>query len=165
VRTEFYDISGVSPQQLRADLDRRSPVFTDGDRFDAGTDWWVTWRYDLDDSAEVCRAIDLRVALNLTFHYPNWDRPNNADTGLARSWDLYMSRLRAHEQGHGRIAAAGAGRLLKTLTQRDQRAPTCEELDEQIDNFGYRVIAEITDQQLRYDEATRHGANHGAVFP
>lgn len=165
VRTEFYDITGQSADQMRADLDKNSPVLTAGERYDAGTDWWVTWRYDYDTSNHDCLATNVRVSLDLTFHYPKWERPRDADTGLTRTWHQYMDRLRDHEQGHARIASSGAHRLLTALSKEPFRDVECETLEGRLDAIGYSLIEEITTQQEQYDHATRHGATHGAVFP
>ena len=45
-RVEHYDVTGSTAARIRSEMNRLRPTDDNGERYDAFTRWYVSWRYD-----------------------------------------------------------------------------------------------------------------------
>ena len=75
-----------------------------------------------------------------------------------------MTALQTHEDGHKEIGIQAGHDILRTLEGLPSY-PTCDELEEAADAAGEGVLDRYREQEIIYDQTTRHGATQGARFP
>jgi predicted secreted Zn-dependent protease len=74
----WYDVEGASARELRAELDRLGPLDAQGRRFDAFTEWAVTWHPPLEHSEQGCTIGAVETRLRVTVTLPRWLSPLEA---------------------------------------------------------------------------------------
>lgn len=160
---EYYDIIGQTEKELRRQMSEYGIKWDDGKTYDALTTWSVKWNYGYSTSTAGCMAQPFNATVDITFRYPRWIRGDAAVEPLAAKWDSYMNNLIVHENGHRDMAiqhtadfAAVAAELV---------APSCADLDRQIESLGRERMAKLNSEERDYDTTTIHGATQGAVFP
>lgn len=135
ITTQHYDITGRTGWELRNEMNWKGPIDEkEHRRYDAYTAWRINWT----------RACD--VTVRITHTYPRWTNQQGADPRLISEWNQYFSALKAHEQGHEKIATEGANRI----------ASNCR--------AGEQILDEIRNKERKYDEKTNHGKKEGAQF-
>src|SRR5260370_13306448 len=67
---DYYDVSGSTVQELRADLNRHRPADKAGKHFDAVTRWYIRWRYDYQTGSDQCAIAGVVTTLNITITFP-----------------------------------------------------------------------------------------------
>ncbi len=162
-RVETYDVNGSNARELRQELDRKGPLF-EGRRFDARTRWWVRWRYDLTPVAGGCRPTRPQVDLEIVITLPRWRRPASVPEDLAERWELYLERLREHEDGHAAVAEQAA-RTIAGLLEDLPAEEDCGSADRAADQAAQAEIGRANARDRQYDRETGHGASQGARFP
>ena len=45
VSTGYYIVSGKTPRDIRNSLNNNSPIYANGKRYDAHTQWPISWKY------------------------------------------------------------------------------------------------------------------------
>lgn len=162
-RTEYYDVRGNTPEDLRRAMLRLGPVH-EGERVYGRTDWTLRWRYSYEPHDRWgCTVTRLDIELETVITLPRWDPPRTADPEVVRAWGRFIRALEEHEEGHRTIADAAAREARRRL--RRVRAPTCSLLGTEIDEEGQRIIAEHERRSGEYDEETARGRTQGAVWP
>jgi predicted secreted Zn-dependent protease len=124
VVADYYDITGSSSSQLRAQMDVKGPENGEGRRNDAYTRYHVNWRYPFHESAAGCSTGPVTVTLKTTYQFPRWVDEASGDGELRRRWQCYVGALLTHEEGHrvhGHDAKAEVEAKLMALPAR----PTC----------------------------------------
>jgi predicted secreted Zn-dependent protease len=101
--------------------------------------------------------LDLRVTL------PHWVERDAASPDLQRRWDTFLVALRAHEEGHVAIARDYGEKLRAILLEaRPQRS--CPILGKKVQELNARFGKAERQDQLVYDEKTKHGALQGCLL-
>ncbi len=162
---KYYQITGNTEKELRQQMDTLGlPEEETGKIFDARTDWVINWYFYYNQGQDECKIDRVEVSLALTYTYPQWDPPANADPKLVKKWNKYFQQLNIHEEVHGKLAAQGAQTIYETIMQMPA-APTCETLGQATNAAALEAIAELKQRQRDYDDETGHGKTQGAVFP
>lgn len=164
VDENYYDITGSTADELRAQLDQLGPLDPWNERHDAQTDWFVSWSYPYADQADGCGTGPVTVEVNVTFTYPWWEPPATAAPDLVAHWEAYGEALRTHEDGHQQIGLETAWAVQQALNEVPPQA-TCAELDQLVDATGQQILDEFRQIEIDYDRETDHGATQGARFP
>jgi predicted secreted Zn-dependent protease len=159
-RVEYFDVSGSSPQELRADLGRLGPVADNGVRGDAYTRWRIAWKFDLTERGKTCIAGNFAVDLTVTMILPRWEPPQGAVSALVALWDQYSTALRFHEEGHHRIARAAAEEVERRL-RAAARGEGCKPLENTLKALVDEVLADYRRKQADYDRETDSGRAQG----
>src|SRR5690606_9275539 len=121
----FYQVEGLTPQDLNLALRENGPRLREGERRWFGvTDFALRYRYQPRPWGNGCRAVEANVAVELVTTLPEWPDREAASPMLRDHWDLFISRLREHERGHQRIAMLAGRDLLRGVEA--LRAPDCE---------------------------------------
>jgi predicted secreted Zn-dependent protease len=160
---EYYDVTGSSAPELRAVMDRLGPETDDGERFDALTIWHVRWRYRYESDGDACAISAFTTSVEIRMTLPRWSF-RAAGSPLAERWDRYIDALVDHERRHADIGVRAAEAIQRQVSALEP-ASTCALLEETIQEHAERLLDQYRDEEIRYDERTRHGATQGAVFP
>ena len=133
-----YDVHGSSWEEVRADIDARSPA-------PDGFDGWTAI-----DFAYACHERDGAIAMELeasvVVTLPAW-----VEAADPEAWRVYSEGLRKHEDGH--VAIYERGYMCVVAEAREQ--PDCEAAKRFV---GDRAAA-VEDAQAKFDVDTNHGRN------
>lgn len=150
-----YPVTSTTVAEARAEMRQAGPSF-EGRRFNGGTQWRITWRYQLRPGAGACRFSDVRVQLEASITMPEWRPAADVDEEVKRWWRGYHAGLLHHERGHALLAVETAADIAREL--RRKVAPSCQELAAESERQGRRMLDELRSRQRAYDRETRHGA-------
>jgi predicted secreted Zn-dependent protease len=103
------------------------------------------------------------IKLSLVVNLPVWQEASQAPVALQQSWDNFSRALRAHEEGHVRIASNYAAALRKALLSL-RVAESCSTLLTRAVAITHRAEARMTQAQADYDTRTMHGGTQGCVL-
>ena len=164
INYDYYDIEGRTAPELREHMNSKGVAWTNGNIYDAFTDWDVRWsyRYRLTDGA--CSMKSVTTTLNLVFRLPRWINYAGASAALKKKWDGYMQSLRQHENGHKDFGIKAAIEIERSIAELEP-AVTCDDLAESANELGRRIILEYAAKEREYDAQTNFGETQGAVFP
>ncbi len=151
----YYDITGSTEGELRAQLDALGPVGYDGFKGDATTEWFIHWNWpgyggSSCDLSAATTSLDMKVIL------PRWSPPNDAPPQLVARWTNYVNALMAHEKGHVDHVLENFHLVLDAIKSAD-----CDSADA----AGTAMLEKLRQFDLDYDSDTGHGATQGALFP
>lgn len=161
----YYPITGVTAAELRGQMSQKGLMDAhEGRRYDARTDWTVQWSYRHRRSGNHCAIQAPKTHVDVTLTYPQWIPAAGTPRSLITEWQQYIVALQHHEKGHQAHGIAAGKEVLQTLN----RLPTyssCKELNQVANAAAQAVIKRYNQQDLAYDEATKHGYTQGANFP
>ena len=164
IAIRYYEVTGHSAGELRAQLDRLGPIGSDGRRYDGRTDWDARWSYSYSDSAAGCRIDRVTVSANITYTMPSWNGADSAPQPLREHWRGYLAALRRHEEGHRDLALEAARAIERGIREMPQTL-LCQALPAALDALGQRTVEQHKKLDAEYDARTGHGTTQGAVFP
>jgi predicted secreted Zn-dependent protease len=162
---DYYNVSGASVQEIRADLNQRGP--TDGREhrhFDAVTRWYVRWQYTYKPTAAGCEIVTVSTAVDVTYSLPRLSANSAAPTNVRHAFAHYLERLLVHENGHAQNGIDIAKRIEDGIRGL-HAAPTCASLAAAANSLGQSLIKEANRLDIDYDARTQHGRTQGAWFP
>ena len=151
----YYDITGSTASELRAQLDARGPVGYDGYKGDATTDWFIHWNWPGYGSA-ACDLSAATISFDINVILPRWVPPGSASPDLIDKWSEYVRLLALHEKGHVDYVLENSQSIMDAI-----KGSTCGAADA----AGTRILEQFRGHDIDYDAETRHGATQGAVFP
>ena len=156
VEVRYYDVSGRTPAEIRASLNRSNRVDPHtGARVDAYTAWSLDWRVPYGPDGR-CRLDRAEVTLKVEVGLPRLVRTDRVPPALLERWQRYRAALEAHEGTHARNAYQGRKAMLEAI-----RRAGAIGADEAADD----VMDALRRRNAEYDRLTRHGATEGAQFP
>jgi predicted secreted Zn-dependent protease len=150
----FYGVAGLTARELNRDLVRRG-LAHEGTRWQGLTAFHVTYSYQPVSDLEGCRADEPRVRVKVVTTLPHWRDRDAAPPALRTDWDLFLSRLREHEEGHQRIAIDAGHALLDQVAALE--APDCDALHRSAAALAQIHQTIVTTEQRVWDEETAHG--------
>jgi len=159
--TETFMISGATPDELRASLDRTGTFGDDGKRHAGYTSYDLHWQLRLVQLPAGCKVGGADVKLQIRYVLPHWMPLSYASPGLAERWTRYLDGLTTHESGHGEIAKDYAQRVRSALEALPPQ-PDCEEASRAASDEGNRLFHELKAREADYDMRSGHGAAEGA---
>ena len=122
----------------------------------------MTWRYETRAEGDLCRVSRATVTLTSTVTIPEWTPPPGVDSSLVADWTRFRNALAVHEQGHRKLAYAGAGRVQRALEKLPLQS--CAMLASAARSAADVLIDAMRVQELRYDRDTRHGVTQGTTW-
>src|SRR5215470_213915 len=141
-RFDYYDVNGMTADEIRADLNRRGPTDSVEHRhFDAVTHWHVRWRYTYTQGGRGCRIKAVSTTVQVTYSFPRLANPTSAPVDLRQAFSQYLERLLVHEKGHAQNGIDIAARIEHRIRHLPP-APTCAALGEIANESGHALIKE-----------------------
>ncbi|MGI9279532.1 MAG: DUF922 domain-containing Zn-dependent protease [Endozoicomonas sp.] len=162
--TENYEIEGSSSYELRHQLNDKTPVISDGERFDAYTKWGVHWNFEWTEKKNQCRIKSVTTQLDVKFILPEWVNRDTARKRLREKWDRYYAALQEHENGHKEIGFEAATDIEESVAAMKPEA-SCQQLEKKANALAESIIDQYVKREKKYDRITRHGLDQGASFP
>lgn len=160
--TTYYDVHGMSREDLAAALRRHGPRIQ-GSRFFGLTEWEVSAEYRPNQAGAGCAISDLTVHITVETHLPRWTPSANASADLHGAWDRFVTALDEHEYGHRALAEEAAEIIRRRLAS--VRVSACDQLDPVAQRTMREVMNTYESHNLAYDAETGHGRTQGAVWP
>ncbi|MDP2705329.1 MAG: DUF922 domain-containing protein [bacterium] len=162
--TIYYDIYGLTENELRAEMSAKGPSYSDGKRYDGFTSRYYTWKYFPAWDGKNCYPNEVYVTVGIKMTLPQWMWYINGGESLKTKWTNYMNVLIYHESGHVDINIRGADDLYQRLINAGPY-PNCGQLDTALHQIANTFYNDIGIQNEAYDAITNHGETQGAVFP
>jgi predicted secreted Zn-dependent protease len=163
-RFSYYDVSGSTVQELRADLSRKRPSDKEGARYDAITRWHIRWNYRYQPAGRLCEIQKPSVTVEVTILFPRLKDAGSTPAQVVQAFAHYTEKLLLHERGHAQNAIDTAGKMERELRNLRPRA-SCNVLQEHANGLARSLVKEANAWDVDYDLRTRHGATQGARFP
>ncbi len=163
-QVHWYDVDADTEAQLRATLDTVGPTDASGERHDAYTSWYVTWRFPFSRTDEGCSTGPVTTDVRVLMTLPRWRGPADAAHPLVKKWRGYLDALMQHESGHRDTGFRAATEITDTLAGLPPQ-PSCDEAEVRANAAARAVLERFREHDVAYDDETRHGATQGAVFP
>jgi predicted secreted Zn-dependent protease len=69
-----------------------------------------------------------------------------------------------HEDGHRDFCIKAPAKIEQAISVMTPRK-TCEELGEEANDLGYRILEQYANEEKAYDARTNFGETQGAIFP
>jgi predicted secreted Zn-dependent protease len=163
-RFNYYDVSGSTVHEVRADLNRNRPSDKNGARYDAITRWHIRWNYRYEPMEKRCAIVKASTTVEVIIIFPRLKNTGSIPAQVVQAFAHYTEKLLLHEKGHAQNAIDTAGKIereIRTLPS----GPSCHELQEQANSLARSIVKEANRWDLDYDLRTRHGATQGARFP
>ncbi len=161
----YYAIQGSTAEELRSQINQNSPVdVRSSRRYAAYTEWEVSWYYRSNRKSHECSLNSPQINTAVRMTLPRWTPPANAPAPLKTQWNRYLKALRLHEEGHQQHGIKAGQEILQILKQ----MPTfqsCQILASTANREADQIIKKYNQQDISYDQRTKHGAMQGAVFP
>lgn len=158
---DTYEVDQHAGETLLAAINRHSPLRQNGRIFHGYTKWHVRWNFWWDTNAQGrCAITEVKTTVSVHMQLPELD--DSTEQGRVQ-FDDYLADLRAHEDGHHRIAARAARRIdqaIKTL----QPMRNCEALEAEANRRGYEILNAAKSEENDYDVDTKHGCTQGACL-
>jgi len=160
----YYDVSGSTAQELRADLNRNGPLDKDGKHFDAITRWHIRWRYNYQTGGNECAIAKVSTTVDVAITFPRLSETAAIPASVRQAFTAYTEKLLVHEKGHAQNAIDTAKRIEDGIVALGPQG-ACSDLGRTANSLGYSLIAAANQWDIDYDRRTRHGATQGARFP
>lgn len=155
-----YSITPKSIYDLRASLNRASPVRQNGDTFHAYTDTDVSWKFWKHRFNNKCILNEIKTKVDITYTLPKL-KQSHASKPILKIWNQYSPALIKHEKGHGQIAIDAAKQIEEVLAQLPA-ADNCSLLDDQANQKARSILNSYINKHKTYDQITGHGSTQGA---
>ncbi len=163
IKTEYYDISGLTKKALNQQMAKLGPECDDTNCF-ASADWAIDWTYPIADGS-TCEPVSVEVSIKYTL--PRWANKNQASVSLQKDWDNFIVKLKAHEEHHKDIAVKWGNLFLDEINKiNTQNYQSCRELEDIISEYHAtgKIIMGCTQETEKYDDDTNHGILEGIVL-
>ncbi|MEA3195004.1 MAG: hypothetical protein QOD26_3337 [Betaproteobacteria bacterium] len=144
IEMEYYDVSGPGGHR--------------------GTAWWkVGYKYTPKPQRDgSCAADTVTTELSLKIRMPRWTPQSGASAAVVTKWQVYLSALEVHEQGHLQQGRDLESSFLGAV--RGMRAADCGTLQSAVRARYDALFEQAKQRDLEYDKQTKHGATQGASF-
>lgn len=161
---ERYAISGSTAADLRREMNANGPQGAGGRRFDGYTNWYVSWRYQYNNTGSGCAIASVATSVKVTMTLPRWRNEGSANSATRQQWARYLAALEQHEQGHRRHGVEAAHEVDHAIASMPPAAD-CDTLGSHANALGTSILRKYNQRDLDYDRETRHGVTQGAQFP
>jgi predicted secreted Zn-dependent protease len=151
----YYDITGSTAEELRAQLNLLRPADANGDRWDAVYRWSINWDWP-GRGHSPCQLDKAIVTYKIKVIFPRWIPPKNASPELVTKWEAYTHALAEHEKEH----------VDYIVNNHQIVANAIKSADCYTAKSAAKAAIELLKQHgTEYDAVTDHGATQGARFP
>ena len=164
VSTDYYIVSGKTPRDIRNSLNNNSPIYANGKRYDAHTQWSISWQYWLNGKVGDCKVNKVKTIVNVRFTLPRLQVNQFLSSTVISRWKSYESALLQHEYGH-QDNGVSAAREIENRLLTIQPQQSCQTVKDMIQTITNTIISKYKQKDSIFDQQTQHGKRTGAVFP
>lgn len=156
--TKYYGVKGSTLEELDAQVAALGPR-----GFIAETVPYYHWNYTYRAENGSCRIDRVRVDTRITFTYPRWSNPDAAQN-VTLEWGKRIAQLEQHEAAHEAIDRR-TGQEIYDAIAGIPPAPSCAELEKEIEARAQAAIAKEREANEEFDRATDHGKRLAEAHP
>jgi predicted secreted Zn-dependent protease len=161
---DYFDVTGATPQEVRASLDRLAPTSTrDGKRYDALTYPGIAWRFTF-RGLPACAITGTTVTAKIVIRFPRLAADAATPASLKQSFAKYTDKLMKHQQAHAQKAIQTA-RQIETGIGGLPPVHDCKGLEKSANHLGHNLVTTYNSWRRDYDDRTLHGRLQGVKFP
>ena len=164
MRTDHYVVNGDTVEEIRDDMDLKSPVHANGIAYDAHTSWVIKWDFRWSGSRSICRIKDLQVRVKIGQIIPKLSNLTEVPETVAEIWKYYKKALLEHEEEHKEIALTAAAKIEQIIADLPP-GTNCNQLVTEANLLANQVLEKYKFIGEELDYTTDHGMKYGAVFP
>jgi predicted secreted Zn-dependent protease len=161
---DYYEVTGSTPQQVRASLDQLGPTHTrDGMRYDSLTYEKTTWRFTFRGLPN-CAITGTTVTAQILIRFPRLRTDAGTPASLKQAFAAYTDKLMLHQRGH-------VQKIVETARQIEigigglPAIQDCKGLERSANRLGHNLLKNLHRWRRDYDDRTLHGRTQGAKFP
>ncbi|MCB0331184.1 MAG: DUF922 domain-containing protein [Bdellovibrionales bacterium] len=157
ITMHWYDIRGLNPYELRAQMRLLGPKdFSDRSCY-AFTRWKIEWTWpEFEDGMPDLKNATVKLKLDMTL--PRWVDYDSAPLELQRKWDKFLRALKHHEDGHVKRAITAAEGIERAL--RAEESPDGHAAHSKIRSLISRHL--VSDEL--YDTRSMGGLSQGVLI-
>jgi len=148
VRYEYYDVHGLTAQDIRASLDdhqRHTHGFGGHDAMTSSKLYWTSG----------ARA---SVRVDILYQLPKWVDSEQAPADLREAWHRFQKAILVHEDGHRQLIEEEVQAIEQMVLAAGPQPNGRLSHDVNI------LMGTFDKKQIEYDRVTQHGRTQGAVF-
>ncbi|HTD29503.1 MAG TPA: DUF922 domain-containing protein [Xanthomonadaceae bacterium] len=161
VRT--YDIAGTTSAELWDQIRQSGPTDAAGKHYAGDMESHINWQYWLHSDAQGCGVERSEVTIDSVVTVPRWTNMRQGSEELQTLWDLFLSRLKLHEDGHRKNAVQEA-QAVREIIDGAGRFPDCQSLKASVDQSARAAMEHWKKVDIDYDATTWHGETQGAIL-
>jgi predicted secreted Zn-dependent protease len=152
VNIEYYDVSGVSPDEINASLEAKALTTSEGRKAYGGTQYAFNYTFR-QSTTKPCKISQAGVEFRARVILPRLTNEAAVPGDILRRWRAFMAGLEIHEAGHARLAFAQSLKIVAAI----EASPCGAERE-----GAWTAISAIKPLQQAYDLETQHGITQGA---
>lgn len=159
--TQTYEVAQNPGASLLRALNSASPIRSDGHIYHGNTAWNVHWVFRWNTSSNgLCAITSVETSLSTTITLPRLRRVSTSDS---QDFDIYLSALTRHEEGHKQLGQSAAQEIDDAIARLPPMR-SCKELDVEANRTAREILDRTRDAEIEYDRSTRHGCTQGACL-
>ena len=159
-----YTVYGNSGSQILAQMAQCTPVhYTSGIPaiLAASTAYSIDWQFDYVYNGTNCSLSNVKVGLHINQIFPNW-QPSGGNNSMAASWQGYISKLHAYENGHVQLDEQAGATVLDDL---QNFPPTdCTAITQAATTQAEADLHSYDIANANYDTGNNYGLNQGITL-
>lgn len=162
VEYKYYVISPRTPQEIKPELMRHSPIRAGSGSFNGHTDWFIDWRYQTTQQRYGCQLLNAQTKVHVIYTLPALSE-YVTDQQTIDVFNKFNDALTKHEANHGKNGLTAAREIDKAISE----IPTqqnCRHLSRTFDHFGNTIVQKYIKADDEYDRVTQNGKTEGAVI-
>jgi predicted secreted Zn-dependent protease len=160
---DYYDITGTTAQEIRANMDRIGPTWTvDGKRYDSAVGWAIVPEYRFGPTGRGCMMKAVTVKVRIIATEPRLNP--NAPPALQRAFATFFAKLQEYDKHRATIVLEAAKRIDDGIMGLPPQ-PNCLELKPLANHLADNVERDLGRLMHDYLRRTDAGRQLGAVFP
>ena len=158
MQTVYYDVSGVTINEVRRDIARKGP---EGFWGTAATK--IAYNVTTKPTPSGCVVDTIKTSADATVRLPRWRNRHEATVETQQQVDVAFRSLDLHERGHVQISLNAARQIERTVREVPP-GPTCQAVADEASRRAEAVLASSSREQQLYDSETDHGVNQYSPY-
>ncbi|MDD3888013.1 MAG: DUF922 domain-containing protein [Patescibacteria group bacterium] len=160
-KTTYYDISGLTSEELNQQMQTLGPEWTSTERVYAMANYSINWSLPLKTNDGGCTETE--VETKIEYIMPRWINYEEASLDMQQKWDNYYPLLLKHEETHGKIVKEEAEKYFEEI-KNIKDYTSCQDFDDKVYPIHEKYLLKIGELNDNYDNETNHGVTEGVVL-
>jgi len=162
IEYQYYVISPRTPNQIKTELMRHSPIRQGGGTFNGRTDWYIDWKFQTNPSSRGCQLEDSSVSVRVVYILPALGE-HVTDPRTIEVFNNFNKALTRHESTHGNHGLSAA-REIDAAFDDVQAQPNCDQMSQMLNGIANSIVRKYAQKDAEYDRVTSNGLTEGAVI-
>ena len=162
VEFKYFVISPQSPNDIRHELIRNSPIRNRQSLFTIHANWSIDWEYKAAPGPNGCKLYDIKTKVYVVHTLPSLSE-QVIDKQTIETFNKFNDALTQHQDKHGNIGLSAAREIDETL-QTIQPQQNCQHLARMVGATGRSIVQKYIQYDHEYDRTTNYGETEGAVI-